>query len=219
VSTTGSCHAGGYSGVSAFLCLVYEDLLGRLPDQGGLATFLGQLSFGTSRAQVAYEIATSSEYQGDLVGAIYEKFLGRPPDGGGLATFMGLLGSGASDQQVISDVVGSPEFFADAGGTDTGFVTLSYETILGRAPDAGGLATFLGLLESGTTPSEVADDLLTSSEFKSDTVSYYYEHLFGRAPDSSGLITQLGLLDSGASIEQFIAGIVGSPEFYDDATS
>ena len=162
---------------------------------------------------------SSSEYRGDLVNAFFEHFLDRPADHSGLATFVGLLNAGATDQQVISYLVGSSEFFNQSGGTNAGFVNLAYQRILGRVPDASGVSTFLGLLNSGTSRMQVAEDLLNSGEYRTNTVAFYFSYLLRRVPDSSGRSTFLGLLNSGGTVEQVISNIVGSPEYNNNATA
>lgn len=216
-SPSGPC--ASYTGNGAFLCWAYESLLGRTPDSTGLSYWEAQLASGTSRTEVAYDLETSTEYRHDLVEAIYESFLGRAADPGGLVTFTGLLASGATDQEVISDIVGSEEFFNDSGNADSGFVTRAYQTILGRLPDPGGLATSTGSLSSGVSRTRVAYDLLSSPESRTDTITFYYKDILGRAPDPGGLATDLRFLSSGGTVEQLVANLVGSNEFYADATS
>jgi hypothetical protein len=196
------------------LCSVYEHLLGRAPDAGGLASWEGQLALGVSDAQVAYGIATSPEYRSDLVGFFYQYFLGRAADPAGLATWVGLLNAGWSDQAVLEGILGSAEFYAHAGGTPSGFVTALYEDLLGRAPDGGGLATWVGLLNAGVSRGAVVAGFLSSSEYETNFVEGEYMNLLGRAADPAGLATWVSELASGVSYERIIAGIMGSPEFY-----
>ena len=205
--------AGDTSGTYAFLCQAYEDLLGRLPDASGLSTFGGLLNAGFSRTQVAYDLATSGEYRADFVEAVFKYYLGRPADSTGLATFNRLLNAGTSDQQVIADVVGSPEFVGDAGGTNTEFVDRLYDKGLGRTPDAAGLATFVGELNSGTSPLTVARAVFSSGEYTTDTVNFYFRYLLGRGADATGLATFTGLLNAGGTVEQFTSNVMGSIEF------
>ena len=221
VSVPGSqspCITASYGGDSAFVCEAYEDLLGRLPDPGGLATFLGLIQAGASRTLVAYDIDSSAEYDSDLVEAIYEGFLSRPADPGGLANFVGQVASGVTEQQVEAEVVGSEEFFLDSGATDQGFLELAYEKLFGRPPDPSGLSTFTGLLGSGASRARVAYDMISSTEYQTDTIAFYYRALLGRSPDSGGLATFESLLGSGGTVQQLIADMVGSAEFYVDAT-
>jgi hypothetical protein len=199
---------------AAFLSAVYEDLLGRAPDAGGLAFFEGLLAAGVSRAQVAYDIATSPEYRSNFVQFIYAYFLGRPADPGGLASWVGALNAGWSDQQVVEGIMDSAEFYAHAGGTPGSFVTAIYGDLLGRAPDPGGLASWVGLLNAGASRGAVVGGILYSNEYETKFVEGEYAHLLDRAADPGGLAGWVSALAGGASYEQVIAGIIGSPEYY-----
>jgi hypothetical protein len=209
---TSTC--SGSTGNAAFLCSVYEHLLGRAPDAGGLASWETALALGESDAQVAYGIATSTEYRSDLVGFFYQYLLDRPADPGGLASWVGALNSGWSDQEVLEGIIGSAEFYGDAGGTPTGFVTALYADLLGRGPDSGGLASWVGALNSGVSRGAVVAGFLYSGEYETNFVESEYANLLDRAADPQGLATWVSELGGGASYEQVIAGIMGSPEFY-----
>ena len=211
-TVTSTC--SGSTGNAAFLCLVYEDLLGRTPDAGGLASWEGQLAAGVSDAQVAYDIATSPERRSDVVQFYYDALLGRPADPGGLASWVGLLNSGGSDQSVLEGIMGSAEFYAHVGGTPSAFVTALYEDLLGRGPDAGGLASWVGAVNAGVSRGAVVAGFLYSSEGETRFVEGEYASLLDRPADPGGLATWVSKIAGGASYEQVIAGIMGSPEFY-----
>jgi hypothetical protein len=102
---------GGTTG--GFLSAVYEDVLDRAADQGGMDTFGQALAGGVSRAAVATSIFSSPEYLSELVGADYQAVLGRPADQAGLAAFVQSLQRGFSDQQVLAFLLGSPEAFGE----------------------------------------------------------------------------------------------------------
>jgi hypothetical protein len=204
----------GSTGNAAFLCLAYEDLLGRAPDAGGLASFEGLLAAGVSRQQVAYDIATSPEHFTDLVVGDYAYFLHRAADPAGLASWVGVLEAGWSPQAVLEGILGSAEFYGDAGGTPSGFVSALYTDLLGRAADSGGLATWVGQLNAGVSRGAVVAGILYSNEYETNFVKDLYFYLLDRAADPGGLATWVGELAHGVSEEWVISGIVGSPEFY-----
>jgi subtilase family serine protease len=208
-----------YAGSQAFVCAVYEDLLGRSPDSDGLSYWAGALASGESLAQVAYAIATSGEYRDHLVSGWYQTFLDRAADSDGLGYWMGALGSGSTDEQAIAGILGSSEFYFDSGGTPDGFVSAVYEDLLGRSPDSGGLSYWAGALASGESLAQVAYAVATSGEYRADLVSGWYQTFLDRAVDSGGLWYWMGALGSGSADEQVIAAILGSAEFYADATS
>jgi hypothetical protein len=204
----------GSTGNAAFLCSVYEHLLGRAPDAGGLASFEGLLAAGVSRAQVAYDIATSPEYRSNLVGFWYQFLLGRPADPGGLASWVGALNAGWSDQAVLEGIMGSAEFYTHAGGTPSGFVMALYTDLLRRGADSGGLASWVGKVNAGVSRGTVVAGFLYSNEYETNFVESEYANLLGRVADPGGLATWLSALRGGFSYEWVIADIMGSPEFY-----
>jgi uncharacterized repeat protein (TIGR02543 family) len=208
-----------YTKNDAFLCAVYEDLLGRAPDAGDLAFWDVQLAGGVSRSAVAYDIVTSVEYRNHLVTSCYETFLGRAAESGGLSYWVAQLNGEASDQWVVAGFLGSSEFYTDSGSTPAGFVTALYEKLLGRAAEPEGLAFWENLLSSGVSRNAVAAAILSSTEYLSDFVESQYHHLLGRAADQGGLSFWVTQLAGGASNESVIAGFVGSAEYYSETTS
>jgi|GEM_PF-5980652 len=228
VNTSQSAACSGDTGNTAFLCAAYVDLLDRAPDAAGQSSWLAALSQGTSRTQVAYDIATSNEYRTDLVNGWYQSYLGRSADPGGIATWVGQMAAGASDQAVQAGLLGSGEFYADstksAGATPgstpaSSFVNALYEVLLGRPADPGGLSIWEGQLASGATPTSVAAAILGSNEYLTDFVQDQYSFLLGRPADPGGLSTWGGQLSAGAPCEAVTAGIVGSAEYYTDSQS
>jgi len=204
----------GATGNGAFLCALYEDLLGRTPDPGGLAYWESELAGGASRSQVAYDLASSPEYRGELVAGYYDRFLNRPVDSAGGSFWVGELNFGASDQDILRGILGSAEFYADSGGTATGLVTALYEDLLGRPPDPGGLAYWEGQIAAGASHGTVVGGIASSTEYKVDFVEAQYSALLERAADPAGLFYWVAQMAGGASDETVIAGIAGSAEFY-----
>jgi Bacterial Ig-like domain (group 3)/Domain of unknown function (DUF4214) len=205
---------GSDTGDAAFVCVLYEDLLDRSPDAGGLATYAAQLSAGISRIVVANEILTSTEYHSDQISSYYKAYLGRPADTSGMATFLSLFNQGASDQAVQANILGSPEFLNHAGGGAIGYVNALYGDLLGRSADAGGVVTYTAQISAGISRSVVADEILTSTEYHSDLISSYYEMYLTRPADPGGMATFLALFNHGANDEVVQELILDSPEFY-----
>src|SRR6266852_6413927 len=61
-----------------------------------------------------------------------------------------------------------------------------YADLLGRAPDAGGLAFWVAQLNSASLNS-VANGFLDSQEYCTGIVTGLYQQLLNRAPDAGGL--------------------------------
>jgi hypothetical protein len=120
---------------------------------------------------------------------------------------------------VDAGILGSDEAFADAGSTNTGWLTLAYHCTLDRAPDPTGLATWGSALSSGTSRYQVELLIDSSNEAHIGDLDYVYSAL-NRAPDPAGLATWLPALNSGAlNWVQVAADIFGSQEFYNLANS
>ncbi|MEP1943694.1 MAG: DUF4214 domain-containing protein, partial [Sulfitobacter sp.] len=82
---------------------------------------------------------------------LYLATLNRAPDEGGHLDWIETLAAGQRDlESVAAGFVNSAEFQRDYGSTtDTQFVTLLYNNVLGRAPDTGGLQGWLDALQGG----------------------------------------------------------------------
>lgn len=148
---------------------LYQVALGRAPDPEGFAFHLGQLEAGMPREEKIAQFIASPEAAGIFgsqhpggvfvpnphaarIAAAYDAVFDRPPDPAGLAYWSELLSGGqATNRDLIAAIAQSEEFQSrHAGSTDLQFVTSIYASALERAPDAGGLAYWVGLLESGT---------------------------------------------------------------------
>lgn len=103
------------------------------------------------------------------------------------------------------------------------FVAVLYIAILHRAPDAGGLAYWLGQLHKGATRDAVVIDFVVGSEYdltfatNAAYVQGLYQDLLGRDADETGLIYWTRRLDDGMSRDAVAKSFVHSVEF--DATN
>jgi hypothetical protein len=78
-SSSGSSSGSASAQNQLFVTELYQSLLQRLPDVGGLGYWTTILDQGTSRSAVATQIEQSQEYRGDQVNAIYQKMLAARP--------------------------------------------------------------------------------------------------------------------------------------------
>jgi streptogramin lyase len=93
----------------------------------------------------------------------------------------------------------------------TAEVTGLYNIILGRAPDAPGLAGWVGALKDGSlTLTQEATFFLDSTEYESRAITSYYEDFLGRTPAPSEVAGWVDYMQAGHSEEQvaqlFLAG-------------
>lgn len=134
---------------------LYRALLGREPDPAGLAHFTARLAAGEPREAIVQAILGSYEYRHrQTVLGLYRGLLGREPDAAGYATWMNELETGKPLYAIVNSFVASAEYRA-AGNLGAGmlsdamFVRSLYCGVLGREPDAGGLAAHLGAMRQG----------------------------------------------------------------------
>jgi len=204
-----------YTTHQRYVAQLYQDLLGRLPDPGGLASWTALLDSGQySYAQVATALTSSREYDADIVDGFYVTYLGRHAEPGGLNDWVNLMQGGYNAEQIRAGILGSPEYFAGAGGTNTSFVTALYQSFLQRTPDPGGLAAWINLLVTGQdTTAQVATGFLNSAENRTDLITGFYQTYLHRAPDPAGLAAWTTLLANGITQPQIISAFVSAPEY------
>ncbi len=206
-----------------FVDQLYLDLLGHPADPNGFAYWLELLNAGPrSRAQVAYQFFTDPQFQQDahLVVSAYIGVLGRDPDFAGWQYWTSQMHEGLAPLSVIADFVQSTEFQNTYGGlNNSGFVSLVYLNLLGRAADAGGLQYWTSLLTSGAiTRAGLMYEFLVSTEFQRHTqnrasVILMYLGLLRRAPESSGESYWTAELNAGVSPITALSGFLASPAY------
>lgn len=167
--------------MNTFITNLYRELLGRNPDAGGFAYWANAVSSDTSRATVVRAFLDSQEYRGHFVTTLYVEFLNRAPDAGGLQYFTDLLAANRSEVQILSAIMGSQEYYLRAGGTSDGFVNAVYRNLLGRSPDAAGMAYWVTLTEQANASTngqmsrdQVARDMLFTPEGEQKLIDVNY---------------------------------------------
>lgn len=132
---------------------------------------------------------------GSLVVDLYVSVLGREPDPGGLAYWTAQVRNGRPARDVAINMYGAPEYYSSHGGTAAGFVDAIYPAVLGRQPDSGGRAYWIGeVTRRGTT--SVAADFYQSPESRQRRVTTLFVQLLKRQPDPGGLAYWSGRLAS-----------------------
>lgn len=144
---------------------VYQQMLGRPIDGGGLAFWLQQMQAGLPIESVITTIAGSSEYIFDhgnstqgLVQALYQNLLGRSASPSDVAYWTSVLNSGVSSASVAAAIVGSAEYRTD-------LINGYYQNYLGHPADLGGLNYWLSNLQVGLPRTVVQAGILSSDEY------------------------------------------------------
>ena len=130
----------------------------------------------------------------------------------GLQHWVNLMATGTSPETVRADIVSSQEYYNDGGGTAAGYVTELYESLLDRAPDAGGLAHWETVLAQQGAAA-VAGGLIDSPEFDAGIISGYYETYLDRAADAGGTQYWVSQLESGVTEQVVISDFTSSAEY------
>ena len=138
-----------------YVSLIFQGFLLRGVDAGTLSAFGSALTAGTvTHASLVNTLLTSAEFNQFVapVSRLYMAAFHRVPDAGGLDNWVAYVRAGNSLQSAADAFVASQEFQLTYGSLkDTQYVTLLYENVLGREPDPTGLASWTGLLGSGTS--------------------------------------------------------------------
>ena len=207
LSGTGSTEAEPLSGaaeeddrVKAFVTRCYWLILGREPDQGGLADWTGRLkSKSATAAEIILGFFGSREFiqmhkpSEEMIEILYRTMLNRASDESGRQSWSNLIASGASLNKLLNGFCTSAEFKSicesygieagslpeGAAGTPvayseriTAFVTRCYREALSREPDANGLQFWCNQLTGKNMSfSEVAAGFVFSDEMNNKNLN------------------------------------------------
>jgi len=144
---------------------LYQNVLNREGDAGGVAFWLDRRANGTTVAQLLVSFADSPENidrtgtrapisvaEGRML-RLYRAVFGRAPDEAGMQFWVGEYSGGQTLEQIAARFMTSPEFNNRFGDMPSGISLINglYINVLGRRGDPGGVEFWTGRLESGTT--------------------------------------------------------------------
>jgi Ca2+-binding RTX toxin-like protein/pimeloyl-ACP methyl ester carboxylesterase len=144
---------GAYELKRSLITNLYQDVLGRSPDAGGLQGWIDALGRNFTLPQIPNAFGHSEEAKGKVSG-IYRDVLGREPDVGGLQGYLDALGRDWSLAQARFSIGHSEE----AKGKISGI----YRAVLGREPDVGGLQSYLDALGRDWSLAQVRSSIINS---------------------------------------------------------
>jgi hypothetical protein len=198
-------------GDPAWVEAAFQDLLGHSSGDAANSPQNGALKSGWSRSDVAVSIMAGDEYRTRVITQTYQRVLGRQPDSAGLGWWLGQTGSGAiKASQLSGQFLTSDELYLRAGNTPQGWVALVYESVLGRAPDPGGLASWSSTLASAGRAS-VYSSIYNSAESVSRRINLLYQVYLGHGADAGAIAYYAPTLGGGD--EALAAQLIGSQEY------
>jgi SpoIID/LytB domain protein len=144
-----------------------------------------QAALGLNSNWFSISVMTLAQAQ-PVVKALYADLLLRPVDSSGLQAWSGMLAGGVGQSALVASLTSSREYVQLR-------VRQAYQKVLGRAPDAGGMATWRGGVLAGRVPvDDVQRRLYASQEFINRSggtnqgyVAGLYRSILGRAPSSA----------------------------------
>jgi cyclophilin family peptidyl-prolyl cis-trans isomerase len=97
---------------------------------------------------------------------------------------------------------------------NTAYINALYQSILGHAPDATGLAYWQQQMSAGASRTTVAQGIWDSSEHRGNQVSQFYQEFLNRAPDTTGKQFWINAYSSwGTEQLETVGFLTATPEF------
>jgi len=100
-----------------------------------------------------------------------------------------------------------------AASDETKWVTALYADVLGRAPDAPGLAHWVARRQAGATLDDISNGFLNSVEYTGTVVRGLYRKFLDREPDPGGHQHWMTRLQQGAALQDVATGFCDSAEY------
>lgn len=188
----------------------YRDVLKREPNSTELRRYRAKMTDdGWTEDEVRKDLRerrNSGGYSGSgsadpdrIIRRAYQDVLQRDPDAAGLRHYrIEMIDNGWTEQDVREALRKSPEYDTVKQDSADRIIRRAYQDILGREPDARGLAQYRNeMLKNGWTERQVRDALMKSPEYREKNmmtrdkavamVTRAYRSVLGRDPDPAGL--------------------------------
>ena len=205
----------------AFIKGLYQLILGRAAETGGLDYWLSVMSTGGTNFQAREQIVeqgfwNSYENRAREVNGYYETYLGRNAETQGLNYWVAQLQSGEDETSVVAYFLLQQEA---AKLSDSAWLTNLYAGSLGRGPDPAGFAYWSGQLSDGQmTRSQIENAFVRGPEAAGAAVDSFYIDYLQRVPDAQGRANLVNSITSGGSTYAWVAeAVLASDEFFANA--
>ncbi|WP_104128842.1 S8 family serine peptidase [Cryobacterium sp. Y57] len=173
---------------TALIYAVYDDVLGRTPDAGGLNAWrYSLLEQGWPVTRVANSVLNSDEYLVGQIKLAYRTVLHREYDQAGLNDWLNRIHIGtATVDEVQMTFMKSLEYYERAGSTPSGFTTVLYQDLLVRAAGPSELSYWAEQVRLYGTARAV-NGIWNSEESAAERIAIVYELFLNRGSDPAGI--------------------------------
>ncbi|WP_406697662.1 S8 family serine peptidase [Singulisphaera sp. Ch08] len=137
----------------------------------------------------------------------------------GIPSTVTLVPNGTSDLDLLAKILGTNDFYNSQGGTNAGFVTGLYRTLLRRDPEPAGLASWVGRLDAGQTRIQIIETFERTPEALQVKVAHWYQDALGwNAPLAQlkfdpGVVYWSSLLAAGQTDNAVLARILSTSDY------
>jgi len=164
-------HSVEFEDMAGTLARLYMGAFDRLPDNGGMSSWMQGMHTGMTQAQVAQYFADSAEFKDAygaldntaLVSQLFQNILERAVTVEESALWVGKLDAGTTQAELLLGLSNSDENIARSD--DEVSVALAYAGMLGRAPDQDGYDFWMGHVDNGMTQTEVLAEFIGVPEY------------------------------------------------------
>jgi Domain of unknown function (DUF4214) len=199
----------------SYILALYTDVLGRAtaPSDDEIYGQYKYLSGTPTRTDLAAKLFTSTEFRKTYVTSMYVNVLGRTPSAPEVTPWVTRIANGTLKQSdLTATFAATNEFYNNSGGTNETYVTALYQLLLGRAPDATGLASWSAKVSQPKGQSKTALALSHSAEAQRRFAAGLATTYLGRpatATEQSSWVSKM------AKTNYFVvaADVVGSTEY------
>ncbi|MCU1455068.1 MAG: hypothetical protein JWN46_3214 [Acidimicrobiales bacterium] len=165
-------------------------------------------------ASVAASLIDTDGYRGLDVDRAFTQYLDRTSDPSGRAYWIGRIRSGLHLRLLRASLLGSDEYFHRLGSDDVTYMHGIYAVVLGRQPDAAGLAYWVGRIQGGLPRGSVADRFLDATESRRAIVTDQFLRFLDRAPTDAESSRWVDQLQATTGEQQLVGALAGSASYF-----
>jgi len=197
---------------SYFVAGLYEKLLQRVADPGGLAFQVDRLMAGESPLNIIQSMWESAENRTLQVIELYSEFLDRVPTAGEINSWVAQFNTGVTEIEAARTILSSSEFISQGNTAPEAYVTALYNLVFKRSGTSAEIQFWVGTLDSGVAHYDVANAFLTAGERYNVMLDRYFNAYLDRPLAPSEAIGDLHAA-SATPLQDVGLSVLNSQEF------